>query len=147
LNMHPLVLQKEVEGYLSDRLQEALWREALHLVNDGVATTRQLDDAIIYGPGLRWAIMGTCLTFHLAGGKGGMRHMLEQFGPALKLPWTHLEAPELNDQLIERMVSGTAEQAEGQSIDELEKLRDDCLIDIMAALAKFEVGAGKLVGR
>lgn len=144
LNMHPLVLQKEVEGYLSDRLQEALWREALHLVNDGVATTRQLDDAIIYGPGLRWAIMGTCLTFHLAGGKGGMRHMLEQFGPALKLPWTHLEAPELNDQLIERMVSGTAEQAEGQSIDELEKLRDDCLIEIMGALAKFEVGAGKL---
>lgn len=146
LNMHPLVLQKEVEGYLSDRLQEALWREALHLVNDGVATTRQLDDAIIYGPGLRWAIMGTCLTFHLAGGKGGMRHMLDQFGPALKLPWTHLKAPELNDQLIERMVSGTAEQAEGQSIDELEKLRDDCLIDIMAALAKFEVGAGKLAG-
>ena len=147
LNMHPLVLQKEVEGYLSDRLQEALWREALHLVNDGVATTRQLDDAIIYGPGLRWAIMGTCLTFHLAGGKGGMRHMLEQFGPALKLPWTHLKAPELNDQLIERMVSGTAEQAEGQSIDQLEKLRDDCLIEIMAALAKFEVGAGKLVDR
>lgn len=144
IGMYPLVLEKEIEGYLSDRLQEALWREALHLVNDGVATTKQLDDAIIYGPGLRWAIMGTCLTFHLAGGQGGMRHMLEQFGPALKLPWTHLVAPELNDQLIDRMVSGTAEQAEGQSIESLETLRDNCLIEIMTALSKFEVGAGKL---
>ena len=144
IGMYPLVLEKEIEGYLSDRLQEALWREALHLVNDGVATTKQLDDAIIYGPGLRWAIMGTCLTFHLAGGQGGMRHMLEQFGPALKLPWTHLVAPELNDQLIDRMVNGTAEQADGQSIETLETLRDNCLIEIMNALSKFEVGAGKL---
>ncbi|MFT7246093.1 MAG: carnitine 3-dehydrogenase [Candidatus Azotimanducaceae bacterium] len=145
LNMHPLVLQREIEGYLSDRLQEALWREALHLVNDGIATTEQLDDAIIYGPGLRWAIMGTCLTFHLAGGQGGMKYMLEQFGPALKLPWTHLEAPELTDELIARMVDGTSAQAKGQSIEDLEKLRDNCLIDIMKALSKFQVGAGKLI--
>jgi carnitine 3-dehydrogenase len=146
LKMHPLVVRKEIEGYLSDRLQEALWREILHLVNDGIATTGELDDAIIYGPGLRWAMMGTCLTFHLAGGENGMAHMLEQFGPALKLPWTHLKAPELTDELIQKIVQGTEEQAQGSSIEELEQLRDNCLIEIMGALEKFQVGAGKLVG-
>lgn len=144
LNMRPLVVRKEIEGYLSDRLQEALWREVLHLVNDDVATTEELDDAITYGPGLRWAIMGTCLTFHLAGGAGGMRHMLEQFGPALKLPWTHLEAPELTQELIERMVDGTQKQAAGRPIQSLEKLRDDCLIDIMRALENYQIGAGSI---
>ena len=141
LNMRPLVVRKEIEGYLSDRLQEALWREVLHLVNDGIATTEELDDAITYGPGLRWAIMGTCLTFHLAGGGGGMRHMLEQFGPALKLPWTHLEAPELTD----RMVDGTKKQAAGRSIETLEKLRDNCLIDIIQALEKYQIAAGSII--
>jgi carnitine 3-dehydrogenase len=144
IDMHPLCLKREIEGYLSDRLQEALWREALHLVNDDIASTGDLDDAIVYGPGLRWAFMGTCLTFHLAGGQGGMRHMLEQFGPALKLPWTHLEAPELSDDLIERMVEGTEQQAAGQTIDELEQLRDNCLIEIMQALSKYQTAAGKL---
>ena len=75
-------------GYLSDRLQEALWREALHIVNEGYASTKDLDRAIEDGPGMRWSLMGTFLTFHLAGGNAGMKHMLEQFGPALKLPWT-----------------------------------------------------------
>jgi carnitine 3-dehydrogenase len=144
IGMKPLHVRKEIEGYLSDRLQEALWREILHLVNDDIATTGELDDAIIYGPGLRWAIMGTCMTFHLAGGENGMRHMLEQFGPALKLPWTKLEAPELTDSLIDKMVTGTAEQAGDASIDELEKLRDNCLLEIMGALEKFQVGAGAL---
>ena len=86
LDMYPLVVRREVPGYLSDRLQEALWRETLHLVNDGIATTAELDDAIIYGPGLRWAGMGTNLTFHLAGGREGMQHMLEQFGPCPRAP-------------------------------------------------------------
>ena len=107
LDMYPLVVRHEIPGYLSDRLQEALWRETLHLVNDGVATTAELDDAIIYGPGLRWAGMGTNLTFHLAGGREGMRHMLEQFGPALVLPWSKLEAPELTGSLVDAMVEGT----------------------------------------
>ena len=145
LDMQPLVVRKEIEGYLSDRLQEALWREALHLVNDDVATTAELDAAIIYGPGLRWAFMGTCLTFHLAGGESGMRHMLEQFGPALKLPWTKLQAPELTDSLIDKMVTGTAEQAGDKSIEDLETLRDQCLIDIMQALSRYQTGAGALI--
>jgi carnitine 3-dehydrogenase len=134
IGMHPLRVRNEIEGYISDRLQEALWREALHLVNDGVATTDEIDQALIHGPGLRWAFMGTCLTFHLAGGKDGLRHMLEQFGPALKLPWTKLEAPELTDTLIDRMVEGVEAQADGWSVRELERYRDDCLIAVMKAI-------------
>ena len=145
LGMHPLHVRTEIEGYISDRLQEALWREALHMVADGVATTGEIDDAIIYGPGLRWAFMGTCLTFHLAGGESGMRHMLEQFGPALKLPWTKLVAPELTDTLIDRMVKGTRAQAGGRSIAELERVRDECLIGIMRTLRPFGIGAGNTI--
>ena len=132
LGMRPLRVKREIAGYISDRLQEALWREALHLIADGVATTQEIDDAIIYGPGLRWAFMGTCLTFHLAGGVNGMEHMLEQFGPALKLPWTKLRAPNLTAELTRRMVMGTAAQANGRSIRQLERWRDDQLIRIMA---------------
>lgn len=132
LGMRPLHLKREIEGYISDRLQEALWREALHLVADGVATTKEIDDAIVYGPGLRWAFMGTCLAFHLAGGDDGMRHMLEQFGPALKLPWTKLRAPALTPELARRMVNGTTAQANGRSVKQLERWRDDQLIRIMA---------------
>ena len=76
IGMHPLIVRREIDGYSSDRLQEPLWREALNLINDGIATTDELDQAIVYGPGLRWTLMGTCLTFHLAGGEDGMRHML-----------------------------------------------------------------------
>jgi carnitine 3-dehydrogenase len=143
LGMHTLRVRSEVPGYISDRLQEALWREALHMVAEGVATTEEIDDAVIYGPGLRWAIMGTCLTFHLAGGEQGMRHMLEQFGPALELPWTKLKAPELTGELIDRMVEGTQAQAAGRSIAELEQLRDDCLIGIMHTLKAYGTSAGR----
>ena len=145
LVMRPLVVRNEVEGYLSDRLQEALWRENLHLVNDRVATTGELDDAIVYGPGLRWAAMGTNLTFHLAGGDGGMRHMLSQFGPALKLPWTRLEAPELTGDLVEAMASGCEDQAAGRSITELERQRDDSLLAVMRALRASGIGAGRII--
>jgi carnitine 3-dehydrogenase len=145
LGMHPLVVRHEIEGYLSDRLQEAMWREILHLVNDGVATTEELDEAITYGPGLRWAGMGTNLTFHLAGGKEGMRHMLNQFGPTLKLPWTHMEAPELTDHLIDRMVEGSVGQAAGRSVEELERLRDDYLISVMRSLRSHDIGAGQVI--
>jgi carnitine 3-dehydrogenase len=142
IGMHPLRVRKEIPGHLTDRLQEALWREILHLVNDGVATTRELDESIIYGPGLRWAAMGTNQIYHLAGGEPGMRHMLHQFGPCLKWPWTKLEAPELTETLIDRMVEGTAEQAAGRSIRELERLRDDYLVAIQQVLRQFNIGAG-----
>lgn len=145
LGMKPLKVRVEIEGFLADRLLEALWREILHLVNDNVATTQELDDAIIYGAGLRWAFMGTNLTYWLAGGKSGMRHFMKQFGPALKLPWTKLEAPELTDELIEKMVQGTNEQAEGWELRELERLRDNCLVSIMEALEEYNYAAGKVL--
>ena len=144
LGMHPLRVRKEIPGFLSDRLQEALWREVLHLVNDDVATTEELDAAIAYGPGLRWALWGTCLIFHLAGGEGGMRHMLKHFDPAL-FPWTKLEPPEITEALIERMAKGCEQQAAGRSIKELEQLRDNCLIAIMRALETYQVGAGSVL--
>jgi carnitine 3-dehydrogenase len=142
IGMHALRVRREVPGHLTDRLQEALWREILHMVNEGVATTRELDESIIYGPGLRWAGMGTNQIYHLAGGEPGMRHMLHQFGPCLKWPWTKLEAPELTDELIDRMVEGTAEQAAGRSIRELERLRDGYLVAVQQALKQFDIGAG-----
>ena len=147
LGMEPLKVRREVPGFLSDRLQEALWREALHLVNEDVATTAELDAAIAYGPGLRWAFMGTCLAFHLAGGEGGMRSFLEQFGPALQLPWTKLAAPPLTETLIEKMASGTEQQAAGRTVRELEQQRDECLVAILQALQRFRVGAGETLAR
>lgn len=137
LGMRPLRVRNEVEGYLSDRLQEALWRENLHLVADGVATTEELDDAIVYGPGLRWALMGVNLTFHLAGGQAGMRAMLEQFGPALELPWTKLQGPQLTDELVKRMVTGTLAQADGRSVEELERRRDEFLVRLLALVSEY----------
>jgi carnitine 3-dehydrogenase len=145
--MYPLHVRHEVYGHLADRLQEAMWREILHIVNDGHATTGELDDSIVYGPGLRWAAMGTNLIFHLAGGRQGMRHMLHQFGPALQLPWTKLEAPALTEGLIEAMVDGTAVQAAGRSIDDLERLRDDYLIAVMKALRAVDIGAGRIFAK
>jgi carnitine 3-dehydrogenase len=142
IGMHPLRVRREVPGHLTDRLQEALWREILHMVNDDVATTGELDDSIVYGPGLRWAAMGTNLIYHLAGGETGMRHMLRQFGPALKWPWTKLEAPELTEALIDKMVAGTEAQAAGRSIRELERLRDDYLVAIQQVLRQLNIGAG-----
>ncbi len=147
LGMHPLRVRSEIEGFLSDRLQEALWREILHLVNDDVADTEELDAAITYGPGLRWAFMGTCLAFHMAGGDAGMRDFMKQFGPMLKLPWTKLEAPDLSDELIDKMVAGTRRQAAGRTVKELEQLRDECLIAIMQALQRYRVGAGSVLAR
>ncbi|MEX2319928.1 MAG: 3-hydroxyacyl-CoA dehydrogenase family protein, partial [Saccharospirillum sp.] len=147
LGMRPLVVRREIEGHIADRLMEALWREALHLVNDGVATTEEIDAAVIYGCGLRWSLMGTFLTFHLAGGEPGMRHMLEQFGPALKLPWTRLKAPELTDELIEQVVTGCEHQAAGRTVGELDRRRDDFLVELLDLVHKYWPEAEGLEGR
>ncbi|MCE0732313.1 L-carnitine dehydrogenase [Halomonas sp. G15] len=147
LGMRPLVVRREIEGHIADRLMEALWREALHLVNDGVATTEEIDAAVVYGCGLRWSLMGTFLTFHLAGGEQGMRHMLEQFGPALKLPWTKLEAPELTDTLIDRVVEGCEHQAAGRPVAELDRRRDDFLVELLDLVQKYWPEAEGLEGR
>lgn len=140
----PLRLRRELPGFVANRLLEAVWREALHMVAEGEATVAEIDAAMAYGPGLRYAVMGPCLTFHLAGGAGGMGHMLDHFGPALEEPWTRLAAPELTRELRERMVAGCEREAAGRSIDDLEAQRDDCLIGIMAALADYWAAADAL---
>src|ERR1700678_882878 len=147
IGMHALRVRREAHGHLTDRLQEAMWREILHMVNEDVATTGELDESIIYGPGLRWAAMGMNLIYHLAGGETGMRAMLAQFGPALKGPWNKLEAPELTETLIDRMVEGTQQQAAGRSIRELERLRDNYLVAIQQVLRQFDIGAGSTLRR
>ena len=140
--MQALQVRVEIDGFIADRLLEALWREALWLVNDGVATTAEIDDAIRYGAGLRWSFMGTFLTYRLAGGEAGMRHFLAQFGPALKLPWTKLVACELTDELTDRVAAQSDEQAGGIGLREYEQKRDDCLVDVMTALKANDFAAG-----
>lgn len=142
MGMRPLHVRKEVPGFIADRLLEAMWRESLHLVNDGIASTGEIDDAIRFGAGLRWSYMGSFLTYTLAGGDAGMRHFMSQFGPALKLPWTKLEAPELTDQLIDRVVEGTAVQLGKHSIADLERYRDDCLLAVQAAVKATKLKHG-----
>jgi carnitine 3-dehydrogenase len=132
----PLTMEHELPGFVGNRLQEALWREALHMVAAGEATVAQIDASIAHGPGLRWALMGPCLTFHLAGGPGGMAHMLDHFGPALLEPWTRLEAPPLTPELRDRMVAGCETEAAGRGIAELERQRDDFLVDLLLVLDK-----------
>ena len=130
ISMKPIMVKKELPGYLADRLQEALWREGLHIINENFATTKELDRAIEDGPGLRYSLMGTFLTFHLAGGNQGMKHMLRQFGPALKLPWTKLTAPKLTKKLSDRIIKGTQSQARGKSVANLADIRDDYLVNL-----------------
>jgi len=142
IGMHPLHVRKEIDGFIADRLLEAVWREALWLVNDGIATTTEIDDAIRYGAGLRWSFMGTFLVYRMAGGEAGMRHFLSQFGPALKLPWTKLVAPELTDELTDLIASQSDDQAAGVSIRELERKRDQCLVSVLSALRTADYGAG-----
>jgi carnitine 3-dehydrogenase len=139
MGKRPLRLSNELPGFVGNRLQEAMWREALHMVAAGEATVREIDEAIAYGPGLRWALMGPCLTFHLAGGSAGMAHMLDHFGAALLEPWTRLEAPPLTPELRERMVAGCLEQADGRSVAELERRRDEFLAELLALVERFSL--------
>jgi carnitine 3-dehydrogenase len=142
LGMRPLKVKVEVPAFIADRLQHALWREALHLIADGVCSTSDIDDAIRFGPGLRWSFFGTCLIFHLAGGQEGMTHFMRQFGPLIGLPWSKLKGPAITPELVERLVQGTKAQAGGKSIQELERFRDDCLIEVEKVLAKVRARHG-----
>jgi carnitine 3-dehydrogenase len=131
-----ITMEREVPGFVANRLQEALWREALHMVEAGEATVEEIDLSITDGPGLRWALQGPMLTFHLAGGQGGMAHMLDHFGPSLLSPWTRLEAPELTPELRDAVVAGCEREADGRSIDELVAERDRGVIAILRALGR-----------
>ena len=148
LGMKPLRLKREIDGFVADRLLEALWREALWLVHDDVATAAEIDDAIRYGAGLRWAQMGTFLVYRIAGGAAGMRHFMAQFGPALKWPWTKLmDVPELTESFLDKLAAQSDAQAEGHSIGELERQRDDNLVAILQALRGQDYAAGAVLRR
>ena len=137
IGMKPVVVRKEIDAFIGDRLQEALWREALWLVHDGIATVEEIDDVIRYSFGLRWAQMGVFQVYRVAGGEAGMRHFMEQFGPCLQWPWTKLvDVPDLDEALVGKIADQSDTQAAGLSIRELERIRDDNLIGIMEALER-----------
>ncbi len=146
LGMKPLHVKAEIDAHIADRLLEAVWRESLWLVNDGVATTEEIDDAIRYGFGLRWAQMGLFETYRIAGGEGGFGHFIRQFGPALSWPWTKLmDVPDLTDELVDRLESQSDEQSGAYSVRELERIRDRNLAAMMRALEENQWGAGQTV--
>lgn len=146
IGMHPLHLKKEIDAHVADRFLEAVWREALWLVKDGIATTEEIDDAIRYGFGLRWAQMGLFETYRVAGGEAGMRHFMAQFGPALKWPWTKLiDVPELNDELVDLIADQSDAQSGQFSIRDLERIRDNNLLTILRGLKTQNWGAGALL--
>ncbi len=147
IGMHVLRLKKEIPGYICDRLQEALWREALHCLNKDVGSTGDIDDAITYSAGLRWAFMGSFMTYHLAGGPGGMRDFIRQFDPSLELPWTDLRYPKWNDKLERRLIEGCEAQAAGRSVAEIEAKRNEVLVDLLRLLKQHRIGAGLALAR
>jgi carnitine 3-dehydrogenase len=143
IGMKPLVVRKEVEAFIGDRLLEAFWREALWLVHDDIATAEEIDDVVRYSFGLRWAQMGTFMVYRIAGGEAGMRHFMNQFGPALKWPWTKLmDTPDFTPELVDKIVAQSDAQARGLSIRELERIRDDNLVAVLQALRAQNGGKG-----
>ncbi|MFK7993213.1 MAG: carnitine 3-dehydrogenase [Granulosicoccus sp.] len=143
LGMKPVHVKKEIEAFVADRLLEAIWRESLWLIKDGITTTEELDDIVRYGFGLRYAQMGVFETYRIAGGEAGMRHFLAQFGPCLKWPWTKLmDVPDYDDELVELIAGQSDAQSGKYSIRELERIRDDNLVAIQQALKTNEWGAG-----
>ncbi|WP_278875389.1 carnitine 3-dehydrogenase [Paracoccus yeei] len=146
IGMFPLTVRKEIDAHIADRLLEAVWREALWLVKDGIATTEEIDESIRMGFGIRWAQMGLFETYRIAGGEAGMKHFMAQFGPALAWPWTKLtDVPEFNDELVDLIASQSDAQSGHRSIRELERLRDDNIVGMIRALRRTGSGAGGVV--
>ena len=135
-------MKKELPGFIGNRLQDAMWREALHMVDNGECSVEDIDKSIAYGPGLRWAIMGPCMNMALCGGEGGMKRMLDHFGPSLLEPWTRLEAPPLTGKLYHDMIDGFEASTRGRSMSELATELDDCLIKIIQVLEEYRTQHG-----
>jgi carnitine 3-dehydrogenase len=147
IGMQVLRLKKEIDGYICDRLQEALWREALHILDKDVGSTADIDASIVYSAGMRWAFMGSFQTYHLAGGPGGMRDFMKQFDPTLELPWTDLKFPKWNDALETRLIEGCEAQADGKTVAQMEAKRNAILVDMMKLFKKHKIGAGLVLDR
>ncbi|MCH2094674.1 MAG: carnitine 3-dehydrogenase [Rhodobacteraceae bacterium] len=146
IGMFALPVRAEIDAHIADRFLEAVWREALWLVKDGIATTEEIDNAIRYGFGLRWAQMGLFETYRVAGGEAGMKHFMAQFGPALKWPWTKLmDVPEFNDALVDLIVEQSDAQSGHMGIRALETLRDNNLVAMLRSLKQQDAAAGALL--
>lgn len=146
VGLYPLHVRAEIDAHIADRFLEAVWREALWLIKDGIATTEEIDNAIRYGFGLRWAQMGLFETYRIAGGEAGMAHFIAQFGPALEWPWTKLmDVPELTDELTQKIADQSDAQSGMHSIRELERIRDENLVAMMRALKGRNRAAGALI--
>ena len=146
IGMFPLHVKKEIDAHIADRFLEAVWREALWLVKDGIATTEEIDEAIRMGFGLRWGQMGLFETYRVAGGEAGMKHFMAQFGPCLKWPWTKLtDVPDFTDELVDLIAGQSDAQSGKHTIRELERIRDSNLIGFMRALKDRNWGAGKVL--
>ena len=146
IGMKPVHVRVEIDAFIGDRLLEAVWREALWLVNDGVATTQEIDDVMTHGFGLRWAQMGLFETYRVAGGVGGFRHFMEQFGPALKLPWTRLmDTPEFTTGLVDKIVTQSDEQSGDYDVRELERIRDRNVVGFLKVLEANNWAAGTTI--
>ena len=137
---HPIHLKKEAPGHLANRLQSALWREAVHAVADGVASVADVDAAVAYGPGLRWAMMGPHLTFHLAGGEGGMAHFMEHLADANEVWWRSLGQPALTPELRQAIVDGVAAEVAGQGVPALAARRDALLVALLQTIGQMRPG-------
>ena len=139
----PLLCSNETPGYVANRLQDALWREALHMLVEGEATYEEIDAAVAYGPGLRWAAMGPLLTFYLAGGADGYRHFFDHFGPTLTQPWTRLVAPPISEEMQRLLVEGSERALRAEGLEPgadgaraLMARRDDAIVATLAALKR-----------
>jgi carnitine 3-dehydrogenase len=133
LGKRPIRIRREVPGHVANRMQVALYREAIHLVLEDVASIEDVDAAIAYGPGLRWAFMGPHMAHHLAGGRGGLRHLLEHIGPGIERWWNDLGRPDLTPAAIDRLVEAFG-QAEARPIRQLEAERDALLVALLETL-------------
>ncbi|MDV4143621.1 carnitine 3-dehydrogenase [Shimia sp. FJ5] len=148
VGMFPLHVRKEIDAHIADRFLEAVWREALWLVKDGVATTEEIDEAIRMGFGIRWAQMGLFDTYRVAGGEAGMRHFMAQFGPALEWPWTKLmDVPEFTDELVDLIAEQSDAQSGHMTIREMERIRDDNLVSMMRALKAQDWASGAVLNK
>jgi carnitine 3-dehydrogenase len=146
IGAYPLHVRKEIDAHIADRFLESVWREALWLVRDGIATTEEIDNAIRYGFGLRWAQIGLFEGYRIAGGEAGMRHFIEQFGPCLSWPWSHLtDVPDLDDALIDAITEQSDAQSGHYTIRQLERIRDRNLVTILRGLKAQNWGAGRLL--
>jgi 3-hydroxyacyl-CoA dehydrogenase len=136
IGKHPIHIRKEIRGHVANRLQAALWREAVSLAAQNIISVGDIDAAVAHGPGLRWAIMGPSLTFHLGGGRGGMRHFLKHLGGSVESWWSDLGAPSLTPEVQNILVDGVDAEVGSQSTDDLANRRDRLLVELIRVVRK-----------